>query len=157
MPSQVTFMSVDLQKELDELVKSITTPKRSNIDVIANEMRLAIYENFDTESGDGQAWVPLAKSTVEEREFLGFPGTNPILIRTGRLFDSLINPNNADHVEEINVDLAGFTVDIGTLDSRARELNDGSGRIPARPFLTMDERQEKRLEDVIEAYFDALF
>ena len=155
--SQVTFASADLQKELDELVKSITTPKRSNIDVISDNIRLAIYENFDTESGDGQAWIPLAKSTVEEREFLGFPGTNPILIRTGKLFDSLINPNNVDHVEEINVDLAGFTVDVGTLDSRARELNDGSGRIPARPFLTMDERQEKRLEEAIEAYFDALF
>ena len=60
-------------------------------------------------------------------------------------------------MEDITATAAGFTVDIGTMDSRAGELNNGSGRIPARPFLTMDDAQEQRLEAAIEAYFDALF
>lgn len=155
--SDVRFTSKDLDEMLDGIVETFNKPKLSNVDVISNQMRQAIYENFSNESGDGVAWVPLAQQTVEEREFLGFPGTNPILIRTGDLLNSLINPNDADHVEDITATAAGFTVDIGTMDSRAGELNNGSGRIPARPFLTMDDAQEQRLEAAIEAYFDALF
>lgn len=149
--SQVTFTSKDLDTVLNDFEKTLRTPNRVNIDVISDTMRQAVAENFATESGDGAAWRPLAAETVEEREFLGFPGTNPILFRTGDLLESVTNPNDTDHVEQVFGDDAGFTVTIGTSDPRAGRLN------AVRPFLTMDETQEERLASAIDAYFDALF
>lgn len=147
----VTFTSADIDQVLKEFVDSFSNPNRVNADVITDSMRQAVYENFATESGGGVAWRPLAPQTVEEREFLGFPGTNPILFRSGDLFESATNPNDPDHIEEITADADGMSFSVGTRDPRA-------GRLDAvRPFLIMDDPQIDRHGNAIEAYLEALF
>jgi phage gpG-like protein len=155
--SQVTFTSSDIAKVFDEIVDRFTKPKMSNIDVITNDMRLAISENFANESGNGEKWEPLAARTVAEREEFGFPGSNPILVRTGEFLKSLTNPNDIDHIERVKQYANGFEVEVGSKDYRTLVLNYGDISVPARPFLTMDASQEDRLSIAIEDYLDALF
>lgn len=144
----VTFTG-NVDEVIDDLLDNVKRPSRVNLDIISDSMRLAVYENFATESGEGKSWKPLAQQTVEEREFLGFPGTNPILFRTGDLFESATNPNDPDHIEEFSVTGDGFSLAIGTTDPRAGRLN------AMRPFLTMDDTQEERLAESIEDFFEA--
>ena len=154
----VTFVSDgSLDAEIKKIAERLQRPNPVNVDVISDTMRAIVRENFATESGDGQAWQELARSTVEERESLGYPGEHPILIRSGDLFESATNPNDSGHIERVEPDLTGFSVTIGTNDPRARKLNDGAGRIPARPFMTADSEQFDILANAVEAYFDALF
>ena len=154
----VTFVSDgSLEQQIKEIVQRIQRPNPVNIDVISDTMRAIVRENFESESGDGQPWTQLARQTVEEREQQGYPGEHPILIRSGDLFESATNPNDPDHVERVEGNLAGFSVLIGTNDPRATRLNNGGGRIPARPFMTADGEQTDILATAIEAYFDALF
>lgn len=154
----ITFKSADIDQVLKEFVDGFSKPNSVNADVIPNAMRQAIYENFVDEYGDGN-WKPLAPATVKDRIRKGFSGTNPILQRTESLLNSLINPNNSDHIEETMVSGSGWTVDVGSNDERTPWLDQGTddGHIPARPFLTMDARQEDRLAAAVEAYFDSLF
>jgi HK97 gp10 family phage protein len=74
--------------------------------------------------GEYQAgWAPLARTTVTEKERLGFsPPDNPLL-RTGEIRES------------IGVTVSPPAVTIGSADPIARYLEVGTSRMPPRPFL----------------------
>jgi len=154
----VTFESDGiLTTELDRLIGRIKRPPTLNRDVIGDAIRGAIAENFSNESGDGGRWRALSPVTVRERQKRGFPGEHPILVQTGKLLDSLTNPNAAQHIDQVTVFSDGFAIDIGSSDERVPKLDQGEDRIPARPFLALDDQQLDRVGDAVEAYFGALF
>lgn len=142
--------------DLDRLIEASKTAGREDFAPVAEAIRNAIRENFESESGDGQRWRRLAKRTVEERITLGFPGEHPILRRTDSLLDSLINPSNSRHIEI--VESSGDLIDlaVGSSDERVPKLDQGEGSIPARPFLVADSRQEDRIANAVDRYFESL-
>ncbi len=73
-------------------------------------------------------WPPLAASTVEEKERLGYTGhvsTTDPLLRTGKMR------------ELIEVSIEGLTGVLGSTDPVALWQELGTARIPPRPFLSL--------------------
>ena len=93
---------------------------------------------------EAEAWAPLADSTVEEKERLGFTGkvssTDPLL-RTGELPASI-------KVSEVTPEHAI----VGTDDPIARYQEFGTDRIPPRPFIgTALHRERDKIEAALAA------
>lgn len=76
-------------------------------------------------------WAPLAPSTIEEKERLGFTGkvsgTDPLL-RTGTLRDSI--------QYEVDPIAKGVDITLGSHDPVAAYQELGTSSIPPRPFLS---------------------
>jgi len=90
---------------------------------------------------EGPGWAPLARSTVAERQRLGFPGRRPILRRSGSLLAALTEPTNAGHVLDIvRVGQGTTMLYYGTRDVRFQPLQRGlvTHNLPARPMLPVD-------------------
>lgn len=91
-------------------------------------------ERWDNE---GPGWAGLAASTVEQKLRHGWP--LDILVRTGELRDSLVDPGQAAReygrslVWETDVPYAGFH-------------QEGTDRMPARPVIDLDADDRRRLE-----------
>lgn len=167
--------------------------------MVANRLRAVFRENF--RAGGRPPWTPLAASTILGKKMMGLPeslrtptGRKPrrlmqrdplsgrlqleatnILIRTGRLRDSVGQSYHPDHVTRIH----GWTLEIGTTVPyapyhqqgtapyviRPREAkalrfvgNDGDWvfarevhhpGLPSRPFLTVPEDEADALADAI--------
>ena len=90
-----------------------------------------IEANFRSESSAGEAWKPLAASTVAQRERKGYGGEHAILQRDGTL------KNTASAYR--NVERDGAEVGPDGCDYAGAHLggNDGfgGGRLPVRDFL----------------------
>ena len=73
-------------------------------------------------------WPPLAPSTIEQKQKLGYVGrvsaTDPLL-RTGEMRDS------------IKVAVDGLVVVVGSTDKNALYQEIGTSRMPPRPFLAL--------------------
>jgi phage gpG-like protein len=84
---------------------------------------------------DGKKWAPWAKSTRKARQKEGSAGSG-LLLRTGALRDS------------IRYEVQGQKVSVKTDLSYAQYLQNGTSRMPARPFLgfgKVEEREMKRI------------
>lgn len=93
---------------------------------VANRVRDAAKAKigeYQEESGPFPAWEPLAASTLEEKERLGFsPPDNPLL-RTGEMRDS------------ISATVVGRDAIVGSTSDKALWHELGTKHIPPRPFL----------------------
>lgn len=94
-----------------------------------------IKEIFDREGIP--PWAFLALPTVKQRIRLGFPGTHPILVRTGELRASLITRGHPHGIEVIQQRGGNVTIVLGTTDPRFGVLHAGykDKSIPARPMI----------------------
>jgi phage gpG-like protein len=64
---------------------------------VSEKFRQEIGFQFTSEgSHGGHAWAPLKPATVRDRINKGYGGEHPILVRTGRLRDSLRNEQHRD-------------------------------------------------------------
>ena len=113
-------------------------------------------DNFDTEGGRVGGWAPLADYTVAEREYLGMPGTNPIMFRDGALRDvtalflsqakaagsksSNDSYSGKDTSAKIGISSAGRVMTIEAHGWKVTNQNaiSGPGHHPARPFWFVD-------------------
>lgn len=97
-----------------------------------------ILQNFTSEGNSKGPWAPLAESTVESRIAEGYPGENPILIRTGEMLSYLTGTPGVVHEEgdALQLDIPGSPAD-QKLATRVAVHQKGSdkNKTPARPFL----------------------
>ncbi len=95
-------------------------------------------EYFNREAGPDGPWAPLSPATVKAKGF------DTILIETNRMRSSLLFSGN-DHIEDISQ--AGLTW--GTSDPKAAFHQDGTEKIPARPFVGASEETVDKIAEVI--------
>lgn len=106
-----------------------------------------IAENFASESAGGDAWQPLADSTIGDRRRKGFPD-GPILHRTGALEAAASAHRRSDHESaEVGPDGCDYAVFHVSLAPRSK--------IPLRDFLAMSDERVEDIESAILAHLDA--
>jgi phage gpG-like protein len=167
--------------------------------MVANRLRAAFRENF--REGGRPPWAPLAPSTVWGKKMLGLPETirtptgrkprrlmqrepisgqlqlsaSNILIRSGRLRDSVGQSYHPDHVTRIH----GWQLEVGTKvpyavyhqegtrpytihprEAKALRFVGNNGDwvfakqvhhpgLPARPFLTLTDEDIREIQDAV--------
>lgn len=118
---------------------------------IADAVRTGLADAFTAQGSARGAWPALRPRTVRERIRLGYPGTRPILIRSGALRASWVSRGSSDHVETYDNTGSGFTIGVGSKDIRAgtHELGNPRLNIPARPVRYLRPSAEQRLKDAI--------
>lgn len=136
--------------DIDTLINRISNPGSAQKRSIADAVRQRVAENFTRQGSASGAWAPLAPFTVRQRQALGYAGSSPILVRSGRFRDTHINRGNPLHYENIQTTGSGFVVETGSNDPRDDELQRGTGRMPARPVNDLDDGQEVRIIDAID-------
>lgn len=137
-------------EDLLKFVKAIVAPTQDEQQQVSNVVREGWRENFTGErSGDGRAWVALAPSTVRQRIRAGYPA-RPILVRTGALRNSLLNPGASNSYEELQTTGDGWTLLVGTEDPKAIFHELGTSRMPARPFVALSDQAEQRVVSALD-------
>lgn len=100
---------------------------------------LVLETNESTFQREGPGWTPLARSTVLERERLGYPGEHPILVREGILKSSLAEKDARGNIYEVerNFMRVGSVLEVGGWNL-AMIHQFGTARIPARPIIGLE-------------------
>lgn len=97
-------------------------------------------ERWDNE---GPGWAALAQSTLEQKSRRGYP--SDILVATGDLRDSLVDPSRAAREE-------GRALVWATDVPYAGYHQDGTTRMPARPIIEIDVAERRDLEREVVAW-----
>lgn len=157
MPNATFTATGDPFDDIRQAAERLSKPTAADLDPVGDVIRQGIAANFANESsGSGQKWAPLAPGTVKGRTRKGYGGTNPILRRNDSLLDSLIDPDNADHVTALAIDAGGWTYQDGSNDERTAWLGEGTATIPARPVMDISETYAEAVGDAVERMFDRL-
>lgn len=135
---------------LDEFTYKAANPTRGEQDEIDAAVREGFRQNFSFQGGPSGAWRPLAARTVLERIRLGYPGTRPILVRSGDYMRSFVNAGHRDHYAALERTGAGWRMVIGSEDERVDELEGGTHKIPARPVTELSSWSESRIGDALD-------
>lgn len=120
---------------IDRMIDRLRKPTDAQLEPVQESVRDAFNQNFLTESANGQPWEPLSFDTVIERVLLGYPGSHPILRRSGSYQSSFVDAVSADHVSEVEFSGGLIRLFEGSNDERVASLELGAGRMPARPVL----------------------
>lgn len=139
--------------DLERLIDRISRPGNGNTRMIADGIRQRFQENFTRQGSGAGRWATLAPMTVAQRRQLGFAGTSPILVRSGRYRQTFVG-RGGDNYERIWQSPVGLTIDVGSDDPRARELELGRPNMPARSVVTLDDGQEDSLVRIIDFVID---
>jgi hypothetical protein len=116
---------------LDQMGKP---PTSTQLRTVTDAIRAQYARAFAGEGPiQGGKWAALAPSTVRERISKGFPGSHPILQRTGSYRESWVNRNWPAHIEDYQETAGGWQVSVGSQDYRTKWLEKGGARLPARP------------------------
>lgn len=121
---------------------------------VAEDLRGDFASQFASQGGfygKSSKWAPLMPATVKDRERKGYLGTWPILIRTGALISSLINPDDSAHIEQIT----DTSLVIGTNYFTAPFHQLGTVKMVSRPVVGLSWKRKsaivKRLNDFVQA------
>lgn len=131
--------------------EALDDPSASELDAVADALRLGFAGNFEQESADGDPWAALRPVTVQERIALGFPGEHPILERTGRYRRSWTDPASADHIQQFDAEPFGWSLAVGSQDERVEELELGTGYMVGRPVLPISDAALSRIAQRLDA------
>lgn len=111
----LTFTTKDKFDDLERLIDRIVNMGNAEKRKIAGGVTKAFQENFSTEgAASGNPWRPLAPRTVATRRLLDWPGSRPILKRSGNYESSFVNSSNGNHIEEITRSGSGLIFDVGS-------------------------------------------
>ena len=103
--------------------------------------RQTIRERFNKEqSPEGQKWKPLVESTIRRRKKRHKRGNMKILQDTGELRRSVAYEAHDDSVR------------VGSKLKYARTHQFGRGRIPARPFLGVTDKEKQHITSMFRQY-----
>ena len=102
----------------------------------ASEMILQSIRNNFQQEGRPTRWVQLSAWTQAERKKQGYGASHPILERTGDLKRAASEKNAPGNEYQVNNNEATIKC---TLEKAGR-LHFGGGKLPARPFFFMQER-----------------
>jgi phage gpG-like protein len=129
-------------KDLGELVNGMERKVRTTNYALALRQILPKLRRLSTKvfaletSPDGDPWPALAASTVKEKKRLGF-GNRKILVRTGRLRDSLTRVNHPDNIAKFRTFKSITTLTWGTRVPYGdyHQSDQPRTRLPRRKFL----------------------
>ena len=134
-------------KELETLTKKLKgyalTPTQENnlLKSLGVEIETQISERIESTKRDpeGKTWADIADKT---RRYLlkHFPSARPPLWRTGELLDT------------IESQVSGGVLLTGATKEYAGFLQDGTKRMPARPFIGLSAQDIADLADLIDAW-----
>ena len=134
----------DLTPVMEEIGELIVSSVQENFN------RGGRYSEPGSWRGGNKKWKKLAPSTIRERERQGYwPGQ--ILVRTGRLKNSIFYEAGKDHV----------TVGTNVVYAAIHQFGGKAGRkhaakIPARPFLVVQDEDLEEIKEIILDYIKAL-
>lgn len=112
----------------------------------AGQLRLAVKGRFDTQGGDVGGWKPLS-SKYAAWKAKRYPG-QPILVATGELRQSLVNEGGFGAIEVVSA----FELRFGTEVKHAKYHQFGTGKMPARRILAMDEAARQGMAERLRSY-----
>ncbi len=153
------------EERLDRLLSRLTQIAFSFAPYVkrkaADRIRLGFQRNFESESAGGAPWHELAPWTQEERDWLRLYKRlpilpeHPILRRTGRLRDSLVNAHNPLHVSETDTGWTRVRLMVGSDDPRFEILhaggtNDDGYYVPPRPMTVLSPADLAGLRETLE-------
>lgn len=124
-------------REMEQIVTRLRQPPAAKLEPIKRSIRAGFAENFETESAGGIPWQPLSPATVVDRIRHGFPGSHPILQRTGGYRASFTDGNNADHIGTTEQTDGRTVLAEGSDDFRVPFHEQGGAIIPQRRVLVM--------------------
>lgn len=103
------------------------------------------FSNSGSATTRSQPWAPLKPSTVSQRVALGFPGTRPILVRTGRL-------KRGFRIQRILPDELTITnkVPYGVFHQL------GTDRIPQRKVMGFSNKSLKAIEQILKNHIHGM-
>mgnify|MGYP000870163905 FL=1 len=137
-------------ESLVAFVKAIVAPTKTEQDALSAAVRQGWGENFAGErSGDGRSWAALKPSTVLDRLRSGY-GARPILVRTGHLRASLLSPGATDSYEQAQASGNEWQLVVGSEDAKAIFHEQGTARMPARPFIALSDQAEQRVVSALD-------
>lgn len=144
--------------DLNQFIQNVERPSKKKIKRVADAIRWGFAENFaDERAGDLGNWEPLASRTIDERISQGYPGENPILVRSGDYKESFTNQSDPDHVELLEYSSDGWDLFVGSQDERVDILEDGgwngAGFVPPRPVLYLGADQQQLLARALDEFF----
>lgn len=129
---------------------------RQNLDLPAmteeiNALLLVrIRRRFDNEvDPENRPWVPLAPVTIADKIRRGF-GDKKKLVRTGKLRDAIQSIRGGAGAVYTNTGAsARIGIDDPSVVARARALNSGTNKIPARRFLGIGSLDVKAVDSLL--------
>jgi phage gpG-like protein len=122
------------------------TDLRSIWPAVAEVFYKAEKDQFDTQGAAGASgkWAPLSQAYKKFKE-QHFPG-EPILQREHSLVESLTSAEGLDSVFRPEPD----QLTIGTRAPYARAHQEGRGRLPRRPVISLTETQKREMQKAIQ-------
>jgi hypothetical protein len=152
--------SLAVVQELVDALERTSRPGSRQRRAVADAVRQGLHDNFLRQaSGDGPGWAPLALSTILDRQRQGYPGTRPILVRSGSYRAHFIERDDPGHVEEFRQGSGGWSLEVGPdegADPRVIFHEEGTVFMPARPASMLSRSSEERIGNVLDWVYDAI-
>lgn len=136
---------------LTAMIERFANPTPAMQDEVGDAVRQGFYRSFNWQGSAGGAWAPLAPSTVSDRIRRGYPGTRPILVRSGQYQRTFTDRGNPDHVQRIERTASGWALLVGSDDERAPWHEFGTARMPARPVTILQDIDERHILDALDS------
>ncbi|MBX3044891.1 MAG: phage virion morphogenesis protein [Candidatus Kapabacteria bacterium] len=138
----ITLKLDDIQFDIERYLNSVNMSPFYN--AAGKILTQAVRDNFDTQGAyfnRGTAWMPLAPSTVEQRDKLGL-SRDDLLKRRG---------GDAGLFGSINFTANSTGVEVGTNLFYAKYLHFGTKFMPPRPIFPENELPPDVIEDLTDA------
>ncbi len=141
---RVDFDDSQVRAALERLFQTVSN-RRPMMSEIAEYLHGRTRDHFDNQQDpDGNAWAPLADSTLERKQALGVPINKILHGQTLHLRDTIF--------PFFGTDEAGVSTGPGTDAYAATQMfGDESRNIEARRFMGLGEEDEREILDIIEA------
>lgn len=133
----------EVQNAIGDIRKKLDNPRnlmQEIGDIIAEDIKNMI--SVRKTSPSDQPWAPWADSTRKSRERKGNAALG-LLVDSGTLLRSITSQVIGSH----------HTVQIGTNVHYAEYLNNGTNKMPARPFIGISKRAQEGINQAIKQYF----
>lgn len=133
----------DAKLKLGKLVKQLKNPRemmREVSDIIVEDIKeRIIHTKTDPQ---GKRWAPWAPSTAEARQKDGTVALG-LLYKTGDLANSIVATMKG-----------AKSFEVGSNAEYAKYLQEGTDKMPARPFVGISKRAQKGIKEVISQYME---
>ena len=132
----------EVQQAIGDIRKKLDNPRplmQEIGDIIAEDIKNMI--SVRKTSPTDQPWAPWADSTAKARERKGNAALG-LLVDSGTLLRSITSQVIGSH----------HTVQIGTNVHYAEYLNNGTPKMPARPFMGISKRAQEGINSAIKLY-----
>ncbi len=143
----ISFTYTDNSEAVDKALQNFQASLAEQapaLQLIADDLRVLIAEQFASEGrAGGTPWPPRVGARLASP--WRAQQAAPLLVRTGALRDSLIDPSAPEHVEEID----DLSLTLGTRVPYALFHQLGARRMPARPIIVLSGERSERWVEIV--------